>query len=139
MLDLGCGYGAIAVTLALRTGADVGVWAVDVNQRALDLCRANAQASGVGDRVHVLSPEQLPPDQRFDQIWSNPPIRVGKEMLHALLLDALGRLAGDGTAHLVVQKHLGADSLTRWLTEAGWPTRRTVSRAGYRLLEVRRS
>lgn len=138
VLDLGCGYGPIAVALALRTAPDVAVWAVDVNQRALDLCRTNANTTGVGDRVHVLSPDELPDGLVFDQIWSNPPIRIGKAALHALLLQALGRLAPDGSAHLVVQKHLGADSLTRWLTEAGWAAQRTIARAGYRLLEVRR-
>ncbi len=107
-------------------------------QRALELCRTNASAARVDDRLHVVSPGQLPPDLRFDQIWSNPPIHIGKAALHDLLLDALARLAENGTAHLVVQKHLGADSLARWLTETGWPTRRTVSRAGYRLLEVGR-
>jgi 16S rRNA (guanine1207-N2)-methyltransferase len=138
VLDLGCGYGPIAVALARRTPPDVTVWAVDVNRRALDLCRDNAAAADVGDRVHTAVPDDLPTELRFDQIWSNPPIRVGKPALHALLLDALTRLADHGTAHLVVQKHLGADSLARWLTDGGWPTRRTVSRAGYRLLEVRR-
>jgi len=138
VLDLGCGYGPIAVSLAVRSGADAAVWAVDSNQRARDLCRTNATSAGVADRLHVLAPGELPPELRFDMIWSNPPIRVGKAALHALLLDALGRLAESGTAHLVVQKHLGADSLSRWLTEEGWPTRRTVSRAGYRLLEVLR-
>ena len=138
VLDLGCGYGPIAVTLARRGGPDVDVWAIDVNERALDLCRDNAQAAGVDGQMHVLESSDLPDDVRFDQIWSNPPIRVGKPALHALLLAGLDRLADDGTAHLVVQKHLGADSLVSWLSGAGWPTRRTVSRAGYRLLEVGR-
>ncbi len=138
ILDLGCGYGPLGVTLAVRGGPGATVWAVDVNQRALELCRANAAAVGVDDRVHVATPGELPEDLRFGQIWSNPPIRIGKPALHALLLDGLARLAVGGTAHLVVQKHLGADSLVRWLNGAGWPTLRTASRAGYRLLEVRR-
>ena len=134
LLDLGCGYGPIACALARRAGPDATVWAIDVNRRALGLCARNAEANGVGDRVRVAEPADVPSDVRFDQIWSNPPIRVGKAMLHQLLSDWLGRLAAGGEALLVVQKHLGADSLARWLDEAGWPTERLGSRMGYRLL-----
>lgn len=134
LLDLGCGYGPIACALARRAGPDATVWAVDVNRRALDLCARNAAANGVGDQVRAAEPTGVPADVRFDQIWSNPPIRVGKPMLHQLLSDWLGRLRPDGEALLVVQKHLGADSLARWLTESGWPTERLGSRMGYRLL-----
>lgn len=137
LADVGCGYGAIAVTLALRAPGAV-VWAVDVNERARALCRANAEANGVGDRVRVAAPHEVPADLVVDQIWSNPPIRIGKAALHGLLTDWLARLRpGTGSATLVVQKHLGADSLARWLTAAGWPTERVVSRAGYRILSVR--
>jgi 16S rRNA (guanine1207-N2)-methyltransferase len=136
LLDLGCGYGPIAVALALRSPAST-VWAVDVNERARDLASANASAAGVGSRVRVGAPEEVPGDVVFDGIWSNPPIRVGKGVLHSMLSAWLPRLAApDGRAWLVVQKHLGSDSLQRWLTSSGWPTRRLVSRAGYRVLEV---
>lgn len=138
LLDLGCGYGAIACTLAVRAGAGATVWAVDVNERALVLCRANAEAAGVGERVRVTHPDAVPGDIRFDGIWSNPPIRIGKPALRRLLSGALGRLADEGKAYLVVAKHLGADSLTAWLESEGWPTSRLGSRLGYRLLEVRR-
>ena len=137
LVDVGCGYGAIAVALALRSGPSSVVWAVDVNERARELCAANAAANGVGDRVRVLAPEDVPADLVVDQIWSNPPIRVGKDALHQLLRTWLDRLRpGSGTASLVVQKHLGADSLARWLADEGWPTTRTTSRAGYRVLAV---
>lgn len=135
--DVGCGYGPIAVTLALRAGPGSVVWAVDVNERARQLCRTNADANGVGDRVRVVAPDDVPDALVVDQIWSNPPIRVGKEALHGLLEAWLRRLRpGSGSATLVVQKHLGADSLARWLSAAGWPTERVVSRAGYRILSV---
>ena len=136
LLDLGCGYGPIAVTLALRAPSST-VWAVDVNERARALTVANAAAAGVGERVRVCAPDDVPDNVRFDGLWSNPPIRVGKEALHSMLSQWLPRLSTpDGRAWLVVQKHLGSDSLQRWLTAAGWPTRRLVSRAGYRVLEV---
>lgn len=137
LADLGCGYGPIAVALALRAGPDVTVWAIDVNERARDLCRANAEANGVGAQVRVAAPDEVPHDLVIDQLWSNPPIRIGKAALHDLLTAWLDRLApGTGAASLVVQKHLGADSLARWLAEQGWPTERTASRAGYRILQV---
>lgn len=136
LADLGCGYGAIAVALALRA-PEAQVWAVDVNERARHLCRANATANGVADRVHVVAPHEVPPDLLVDQVWSNPPIRIGKDPLHALLTEWLLRLRpGSGSATLVVQKHLGADSLAGWLDEHGWPTTRLATRAGYRILSV---
>jgi 16S rRNA G1207 methylase RsmC len=133
LLDLGCGYGPIAVTLARRSpGATV--WAVDVNERARQLTVANAAAL---PNVQVRAPEDVPAEVRFETIWSNPPIRIGKAALHTLLETWLSRLTDTGRALLVVQKHLGADSLARWLDEQGFPTSRLQSRVGYRLLEVR--
>lgn len=134
LLDLGCGAGPVALTMALRApGATV--WAVDVNRRARQLTAANAQRNGLTN-VRVAAPHEVPDDVQFSTIWSNPPIRIGKTALHALLADWLGRLTDDGTAALVVQKHLGADSLQRWLTDAGWPTERTASKSGFRVLAV---
>ena len=136
-LDLGCGYGVIAAALArARPGAEV--WAVDVNRRALLLAAENAASLGVADRVHPVAPDAVPTDLRVDEIWSNPPIRIGKEALHALLLAWLPRLAPDGRAVLVVGKNLGADSLQRWLTEQGFPTVRLASAKGFRVLQVRK-
>ena len=131
-LDLGCGYGAIAVTLA-RRAPGATVWAVDVNARARALAAANTADL---PNVRVAAPEEVPDDVRFSTIWSNPPIRVGKQQLHELLARWLARLTPAGRAVLVVQKHLGADSLARWLTDEGFPTTRLRSRVGYRLLEV---
>jgi 16S rRNA (guanine1207-N2)-methyltransferase len=134
MLDIGCGSGAVAITMALRApGATV--WAVDVNARARELCRSNAAALGL-DNVHVAHPDQVDPDLRFDRIWSNPPIRVGKALLHDLLELWLDRLVPGGSATLVVQRHLGADSLHRWLEQRGHVVHRLASRAGFRVLEV---
>jgi 16S rRNA G1207 methylase RsmC len=112
------------------------VYAVDVNARALDLARRNAEAVGAADRVRAVTPGEVPADMRFTQLWSNPPIRVGKAELHELLTRWLPRLAPDGVAWLVVARHLGGDSLHRWLTEQGWPTERHASQKGYRVLRV---
>lgn len=133
-VDLGCGYGPIACTLAGRApGATV--WAVDVNRRARELCRQNAAGAGLTN-VRVVAPEEVPEDLVVDLLWSNPPIRIGKTALHALLTSWLARLSPQGTVVLVVQKHLGADSLRTWLEREGWGATRLGSRAGYRLLEV---
>ena len=134
LLDLGCGYGPIACTLASRR-PEARVWAVDVNERARDLCRANAAAAGLAN-VEVAAPDDVPVDVRLAAIWSNPPIRIGKPALHDLLTRWLDLLTPDGTAHLVVQRHLGADSLARWLDDRGWATDRRGSRKGFRLLDV---
>ncbi|WP_432497066.1 class I SAM-dependent methyltransferase [Kineococcus auxinigenes] len=141
VLDLGCGWGPVALTLALRQPRR-RVWAVDVNERALDLVRRNAERLGVP--VRACLPDEVPADVVFERVWSNPPIRVGKEALHELLLRWLPRLAPGGQAHLVVQKNLGADSLHRWLDERlpevlpGAATTRTATSKGFRVLTVRR-
>jgi 16S rRNA (guanine1207-N2)-methyltransferase len=134
LLDLGCGAGPIALTMARRAPAAT-VWAVDVNARARSLCAANAADNGIANVV-VRAPDDVPADVRFDAIWSNPPIRIGKDALHELLITWLRRLTDEGRAVLVVQKHLGSDSLQRWLTDRGWPTTRLASMRGYRLLDV---
>jgi 16S rRNA (guanine1207-N2)-methyltransferase len=135
-LDLGCGYGVIACALAAVV-PDAEVWAVDVNERALSLCHDNADTLGVADRVHVATPERVPDDVVFDEIWSNPPIRIGKPALHALLSTWLARLTPGGRAVLVVGKNLGADSLQRWLVGQGFGCSRLGSAKGFRVLEVR--
>lgn len=147
LLDLGCGYGPIAVTLG-RRAPDARVWAVDVNERAVGLCAENAEANGLTGVHPVVVDDQGAPvagspddlaglaDVRFDGIWSNPPIRIGKAALHGLLTHWLDRLAPGASAWLVVQRHLGADSLATWMEGEGWATERLVSRAGYRLLQV---
>jgi 16S rRNA (guanine1207-N2)-methyltransferase len=135
-LDLGCGYGLIACALA-ASRPEATVWGVDVNERAVRLTAENAERIGVGARVLARTPEAVPADVVFDQIWSNPPIRIGKPALHALLLRWLPRLAPDGVAHLVVSKNLGADSLQRWLLEQGYGCERLASAKGFRVLAVR--
>jgi 16S rRNA (guanine1207-N2)-methyltransferase len=133
-LDLGCGAGPIALALA-RRAPHATVVAVDVNARARALCAANAARNGVTNVV-VAAPDDIDGALRFDVIWSNPPIRIGKAALHDLLTTWLRRLTPDGTAILVVQRNLGADSLQRWLVDNGWPTARLASSKGYRLLRV---
>jgi 16S rRNA (guanine1207-N2)-methyltransferase len=136
LLDIGCGTGALALTMARRSPAAT-VWAIDVNERARDLCRDNADRNNIHN-LQVCAPEEVPTDVVFATIWSNPAIRIGKPALHAMLLRWLGRLAAEGEAVLVVHKHLGSDSLQRWLSDQGYPCARLTSSAGYRVLRVLR-
>lgn len=120
VLDIGCGWGPIALDAALaadEAGTPAEVWAIDVNERARALASDNAAALGLG-AVRVAAPEEVPTDLVFDEIRSNPPIRVGKAALHEILETWLPRLAPGGVAYLVVAKHLGADSLQRWIGES---------------------
>jgi 16S rRNA G1207 methylase RsmC len=139
LLDLGCGWGPIALSLAIASPRAT-VWAVDVNERALDLVRRNARSLGL-DNVNACTPDNVPTDLSFMTIWSNPPIRVGKNELHGLLERWLPRLEPGSDAWLVVQRNLGSDSLQRWL-EATYPEDFSFSRAatnkGYRVLRGRR-
>ena len=138
VLDLGCGYGMIGLAVATAVPGAV-VTGVDVNERALLLANENAAALGLADRFSALLPDAVPADATYDEIWSNPPIRIGKAALHALLLTWLPRLAPGGRAVMVVGKNLGADSLQRWLGERGYPTERLSSAKGFRVLETRRA
>ena len=106
-LDLGCGWGPLAVTMALES-PEASVWAVDVNSRAVDLTARNASLNEA-DNVQALHAEE------------------------ALKIVA----AHDGVAYLVVQKNRGADSLTSWLRDQGFPAEKIASKKGYRIIEVR--
>ncbi len=136
LVDVGAGYGPIACTLARRNPAAT-IYAVEINERARELCATNAAANGL-DNVRVIGPDDIPADLVVDRLWSNPPIRVGKAALHELLTGWLERLAPDGSAHLVVQKHLGADSLVDWLGGQGYRAERRSSRKAFRLIDVTR-
>lgn len=149
LLDLGCGWGPIALSLAFAS-PEATVWAADVNERALELTELNAKRNGCGN-VRVIrtdadakpvDPTALSPDLTFDAIWSNPPIRIGKEALHTMLMNWLPRLSPDGVAYLVVQKNLGADSLINWLADAlgdGYAVSKYHSAKGFRVIEVARA
>ncbi|WP_426183592.1 class I SAM-dependent methyltransferase [Microbacterium sp. TWP3-1-2b2] len=138
-LDLGSGWGPISITMALAS-PHATVWAVDVNERALDLVRRNAEALGITN-INAVLPDDVPDDVVFRTIRSNPPIRVGKNVLHDMLERWIPRLDERSDAWLVVQRNLGADSLQRWLGAAfhpGYSVFRTATGKGYRILKVRR-
>ena len=138
LLDVGCGWGPITLSLASRV-PHATVWAIDVNERSMELTRLNAERLGLTN-VKVCRPEEVPADLKFDGIWSNPPIRVGKDVLHEILLTWLPRLNDGAESYLVVQKNLGADSLHRWLEAelpSGFSTIRVDTAKSYRVLRVK--
>jgi len=134
ILDLGAGYGPIAIAVA-RRAPGARVWAVDVNERAVELARANAASAGATN-VTAGAPDTVPQDLRFDAIYSNPPVRVGKAPLHRLLDEWLPRLKPGAAAYLVIQRNLGSDSLATWLRDHGYQVKRLKSKKGYRILQV---
>ena len=140
LLDLGCGWGPVTIALA-QASPRARVWAVDVNARALDLTARNAERLGLTG-VRAVQPDDVPEDVRLAAIWSNPPIRVGKAVLHEMLDRWLPRLADGGSAFLVVQRNLGADSLAKHLAAtlpAGLEVERAASAKGFRVLRVTRT
>jgi 16S rRNA G1207 methylase RsmC len=140
VLDLGCGWGPIALNLG-KLRPNTKVWAVDVNTRSVELTQANAKNLGISN-INAVLPDQVPADLQFSGIWSNPPIRIGKKELHELLLKWLPRLETGGEAYLVVQKNLGSDSLQKWLTEelaTGFEVSRYTSIKTYRILKIKKN
>lgn len=139
LLDIGCGWGPITIALA-QAAPEARVTAVDVNQRSLQLTAENARSLGLTG-VEAALPQDVPEGRTFDTIWSNPPIRVGKDALHEILTTWLPRLNPGGTAWLVVQKNLGGDSLQRWLAQtltADFRVERAATDKGFRIIAVRR-
>ena len=134
-LDLGCGAGPIALTLAAYS-PNATVYAIDINERARELTESNAQHNNLLNVVS-LAPHEVDDSIRFDLMWSNPPIRIGKQELHTLLLTWLSRLSTTGEAWLVVNRNLGADSLAVWLTSQGYSVERLTSKRGFRVLRVK--
>lgn len=139
VLDLGCGWGPISIDVALQS-PDATVWAVDVNERALDLVRRNAESLGITN-INAVTPDNVPSDIEFRTIRSNPPIRVGKNVLHDMLRTWIPRIELPGDAWFVVARSLGSDSLQRWLGETfphGYRVSRAATARGFRVIEMRR-
>jgi 16S rRNA G1207 methylase RsmC len=111
------------------------VYAIDINDRARALTQSNAQRNHLSNVV-TSAPIEMDDAIRFDVLWSNPPIRIGKQELHTLLLTWLSRLSPTGEAWLVINRNLGSDSLAVWLTEQGYSTERLTSKRGFRVLRV---
>lgn len=135
IVDVGCGSGPLALALAVMY-PECHVLAVDVNRRAVELCRENARRNSIAN-VRCVHLDDVDTNLQASLIVSNPPIRVGKTDLHRIMETWLARLEPSGSAFLVVSRHLGADSLARWMTAQGFDVHRRSSSKGFRVLEVR--
>jgi 16S rRNA G1207 methylase RsmC len=136
VLDLGCGWGPIGISIAkLRPHTEV--LGLDVNERSIELANQNAARLRLTN-FQAVNSSKLDETEVFDAIWSNPPIRIGKQRLHDLLSENIAKLKPTGSAYLVVQKQLGADSLQQWLADT-YPEREVVrveNSKGYRVIKI---
>ena len=107
VLDVGCGYGPLGLTLAKAQG--VAATMVDINQRALDLAQKNAERNQISAEI-LQSNVYEKVSGIFDHIISNPPIRAGKQVVHEVISGSYGHLTEGGDLTLVIQKKQGAPS-----------------------------
>ena len=114
ILDLGCGWGVIGISIA-RKWPETQVTMADVNTRALELSRKNAKRN----RAEVICAEsdgmEALADRNFDAVVTNPPIRAGKQVIYKMFADAAQRLKPGGALYLVIRKQQGAESCIRYL------------------------
>ena len=114
ILDLGCGWGVIGISIA-RKWPEARVTMADINTRALDLSRENAKRN----RAEVVCAESdgmaAFEGKTFDAVVTNPPIRAGKQVIYKMFADAARSLAPEGALYLVIRKQQGAESCIRYL------------------------
>ncbi|MGM0137889.1 16S rRNA (-N2)-methyltransferase [Enterococcus sp. DIV0755b] len=116
LLDVGCGYGPIGLTLAATTERFVEM--IDVNQRAIDLAKRNAGRNQIENVViHESNIYETVNETAYAAILSNPPIRAGKKVVHTILSDAYPLLTEGGTLTVVIQKKQGAPSAEKKMKE----------------------
>ena len=113
LLDVGCGYGVIGITLAKLF--DIKVTMLDVNERALGLAKRNAERNGINDIEIVESNGFEKIDKKFDVIVTNPPIRAGKEVIYKMYDDSKEHLNKGGKFYLVINKKHGAPTTIKHL------------------------
>ncbi len=116
VVDLGCGWGPIGISLALKN-PDARLVLADVNERAVDLAQKNARENGANNLTVVLSDgfENLPTS--VDCVTTNPPIRAGKQVIYAMFDEAFKRLTPGGALYIVIRKQQGAPSAKKHLEE----------------------
>ena len=116
ILDVGCGYGFMGISLAKFLNAQVTM--CDVNKRALHLAEKNALENGVSSRVKVIESNIYQNiTDIYDLIITNPPIRAGKEVVYGILDGARDRLKAKGELWFVIRKDQGAKSTIKHLSE----------------------
>ena len=117
ILDLGCGYGTIGLTIAMAS-PEASITLADINTRALALCEKNAQELGLSQRVTILQSDIYEKiEGHFDSIVVNPPIRAGKRVTYAMYEGAKQRLIDGGSLFIVIRKAQGAPSASKYIEE----------------------
>lgn len=137
VLDAGCAYGALGIAVAARF-PQLRVVMVDLNERAVELCRMNIRRNGVtnarclvGDGLGAVAPGSLA------AVLTNPPVRAGRALLYRWFEEARLRLVPGGSLWVVMRTRQGAQSLMRWL-EGRYAAVNVVARGGgYRVLRAR--
>lgn len=136
VLDVGCGYGPIGLTAA-RIASQGHVTMIDVNARAVELARENALANGISNITVIESNlfEALE-GKDYDVVLTNPPIRAGKEVVHAIFEGAYERLRSGGSLWIVIQKKQGAPSARQKLEELFAEVEEVTKDKGYRIYKA---
>ncbi len=137
VLDMGCGIGVIGILLK-KYKSDIDLTMIDVNERAVELTKINSQNYKQDNKV-VLSDGFTALNDKFDCIVSNPPIRIGKEKLYSLFVQAYEHLSESGTMYLVIRKQQGAKSAMNYLTELGLKVELLNKDKGYWIISAKNS
>lgn len=135
ILDVGCGYGVIGITVA-KLNPRLRVYMVDINKLAVKVSKLNAKLNNVEDRVVVLEGDRYEPvkNMLFNAIYSNPPLSAGMKVVEDIVLGARDHLTRDGFAQFVLAK--GGEYLAREARKT-YGYVETVSKKGYILLYLK--
>ena len=115
ILDLGCGYGTLGLTLAMAK-KEARVTLADINPRALNMCKRNAELHNLSNRVTILQSDIYEKiEGPYDSIVVNPPIRAGKKVTYKMYEEAKQYLIDGGSLYIVIRKAQGADSASKYI------------------------
>lgn len=137
ILDVGCGYGPMGISLADASGREALL--VDVNERALALSEQNAAQNGVTIETRLSHAYDGVGDEQFAAIVTNPPIRAGKQVVHTILRDAYTHLVIGGALYVVIQKKQGAPSAKKLLEDVFGQVETVAKEKGYFIFRAIRS
>lgn len=133
VLDMGCGYGVIGLSLKVRDQS-LRVFLSDINKRAVELTRLNATGNNV--EVEVINSNGFEKiNEKFDYILINPPIRAGKKVINTILTDSKDYLLQQGELFVVIRKRQGAPSLQRFCQDLYGNCQKISKSAGYWILK----
>lgn len=135
LLDVGCGYGPLGLAIAKKY-PQLKVDMIDVNQLALDLAKRNAELNDINNvNIFASNIYEHVSCVDYDAIVSNPPIRAGKQVVHAILEGAVNHLKNEGTLTVVIQKKQGANSAKKKMEEVFGNCQLIARNKGYQILQ----